>query len=159
MPEAARPVLTTRDAAILRGLIGRFGHRADRAIGALLLCARTVLPERIGRDIVTFHSRVAYAIEDAPPDMRIVVPSQTFTVPGMTLPVHTPRGLALLGARAGETVLARHGDGRVEPLQVLAVVYQPEAATRPSRHMADVVAFPARVREGGFAQRPGGGFQ
>ena len=59
MRDASRPVLTRRDAAILDGLRGRFGARVDRAIVALLLCARTVLPERIGRDIVTLHSRVA----------------------------------------------------------------------------------------------------
>ena len=124
-----RPVLTTRDAAMLRGLLGRHGAAIDRRIAAKLAVARMVLPERIGRDIVTLNSRVAYAIEGAPPDMRIVVHSEALAVPGMTIPVHAPRGLALLGARAGDRVAVPRGDGRVETLTVLSVPYQPEAAS------------------------------
>jgi regulator of nucleoside diphosphate kinase len=122
-----RAVLTTRDAAILRSLIGRHGPAIDGLIAAKLANAATVLPECIGRDIVTLHSRVAYASQDAPPDMRIVVHSEALAVPGMTLPVYAPRGLALLGARVGETVTVPGGAGERKALTVLAVPYQPEA--------------------------------
>ncbi len=128
MTSAHRPVLTRRDVAILRGLIGRHGAASDRRIAAKLAVARMVLPERIGRDIVTLNSRVVYAIEGAPPAMRIVVHSEALAVPGMTIPVHAPRGLALLGARAGDRIPVSRDDGRIETLTVLAVPYQPEAA-------------------------------
>lgn len=126
-----RALLTTRDAAILRGLIGRHGPAMDRLIAAKLAGAVTVLPESIGRDIVTLHSRVAYESQDVPPDMRIVVHSEALAVPGLTIPVYGPRGLALLGARAGETVAVLDGDGQRETLTVLAVPYQPEAGSFP----------------------------
>lgn len=127
MAPLSHAVLTTRDAAILRGLIGRHGAAMDRLIAAKLARAATVLPECIGRDIVTLHSRVAYESQDVPPDMRIVVHSEALAVPGMTIPVYAPRGLALLGARVGERVAVPGGDGERETLTVLAVPYQPEA--------------------------------
>jgi hypothetical protein len=126
MESLYRGVLTTRDAAILRGLVGRHGAAIDRLIAAKLARAATVLPERIGRDIVTLNSRVAYESQDAPPDMRIVVHSEALAVPGMTIPVYGPRGLALLGARVGERI----ADGQGGTLTVLALPYQPEAAER-----------------------------
>jgi regulator of nucleoside diphosphate kinase len=138
------PLLTTRDAAILRGLIGRHGAMLDRLIAVKLAHAATVLPECIGRDIVTLHSRVAYASQDVPPDMRILVHCEALAVPGMTIPVYAPRGLALLGARAGETVAVQGGDGERETLTVLAVPYQPEAAASalPARGEAGTMPAP-----------------
>ena len=89
--------------------------------------------------------------------MRIVVSSEAFAVPGVTLPVHSPRGLALLGARAGRTVLAQPGEGRIERLRVLAVPYQPEAACSLARvGEGDVVPFPPGPRHGGPMQGLGG---
>ncbi len=157
MDEPSSPVLTTRDAAILRGLIGRHGAPADGWIRDKLARARIVLPESVGGDIVTLNSRVAFAVEDAPPDMRIVIHSDAAAVRGMTLPVHSRRGLALLGARVGETVALTHDDGRCERLRVTALAYQPEAAARP-RAGAVVVPFSRRAgtHASGRAARAGG---
>jgi hypothetical protein len=82
MGEPSSPVLTTRDAAILRGLIGRHGAVTDRSIRDKLARARIVLPECVGRDIVTLNSRVTFAVEDASPDMRIVIHSDAAAVRG-----------------------------------------------------------------------------
>lgn len=89
----------------------------------------TVVPAQdIDPLTATLFSRVEFQVDDAPPQQRILV-RNTFQngLVGLTLPISTLRGLALLGRRQGQAV-AIEESGRRRTLFIRRVCYQPEAA-------------------------------
>jgi regulator of nucleoside diphosphate kinase len=90
--------------------------------------ARILRVETIAADIATLGSRVVFSVDDGRPEARVLVLPAQHAAAGWTLPVTTPRGMALLGRAAGATVTAARHDGTTERLHVLDVIHQPEAA-------------------------------
>ena len=120
--------LTTKDYAILETLLER--SREPGGAHAALLRRKLAgagiwLNEDIPADVVTVNSRVAFRVNDAPSETRIVAQAPIDGVVGMLLPVTTLRGLALLGLAEGESIAAG-----ADTLTVVEVAYQPEAAHR-----------------------------
>lgn len=100
-------------AAAMREKLDRAALFADDAIDPL---------------VVTLNSRVDFGIDGEAPQRRILVGSAFHNgLVGMTLPVSTPRGLALLGLRQGQSATFEEG-GTTRELTVLRLHYQPEAA-------------------------------
>jgi regulator of nucleoside diphosphate kinase len=78
--------------------------------------------------VVTVNSRVEFQIDDEAPETRILVRNQFRNgLVGLTLPITAPRGMALLGLRAGQSVQFDEG-GRSRTITVRRVAYQPQAA-------------------------------
>ena len=128
--------LTSTDYAALRVLARRLeddGSPLLPLLHAKLAGAAVVADERIDPLVATLNSRVEFRLDDRPLQTRILVGCAFRNgLVGLTLPVSTPYGLALLGMRQGRTVrLAR--DGGAQELHLSRIVYQPQAAARLRR--------------------------
>src|SRR3546814_9701070 len=93
------------------------------------LAMATVLPpQAVPADLVTLYSRVRYSIGGSPATTRIVIHDDAHGVVGATLPVTTPRGLALLGLAKHARATLRGRDGLAGTVHVEDTVYQPPAS-------------------------------
>ncbi|WP_292896884.1 nucleoside-diphosphate kinase [Nitratireductor sp.] len=132
-------ILTTKDFTILEFLQER-RHRFSEPYAALLRAkldgARVVLREDAPAHVATLNSRVRFRTGDEQPQTRIISHDELQGFVGLTLPLTTLRGLALLGLSAGETIaLPKNAASEPERLVLEAVLYQPEAARRKIRNM------------------------
>lgn len=127
-------VLTPKGFALLEGMSQQLGPRRD-VLGAMLArkleIAQVVPASGIDPDVATLNSRVRFRIGLGPPDERTLVRGASPDAHGATLPVGVPRGLAMLGMRAGQTVAVPKLDGRVERLTLEAVLCQPGRPPAP----------------------------
>ena len=123
--------LTATDYATCRTLTQRLESAASPLaplLRAKLAGATVVADDRIDPAVATLNSRVEFRVDDAPLQTRILVGCQFRNgLVGLTLPVSTPYGLALLGLRQGRTVLLDR-DGERCSLFLNRIVYQPQAA-------------------------------
>jgi transcription elongation GreA/GreB family factor len=151
----ARPVLTARDfAALERFARLRVGwdDPAARALLEALDRSRVVPADAVAADVAALGSRVIFSVDDRPPEARVLVLPARHAAAGWTLPVTTPRELALLGRAAGAVVTAPWPDGTAtERLRVLAVVRGGGEGT------GDIVAPHASVRGDTPTPETGGG--
>ena len=140
--------LTTKDYTILEVMRERYQGR-DATMSAILQRkisrAAVTFREDVPPDVVTLSSRVAYRVNDGPPETRIVAHDEMRGLVGMLLPITNPRGLALLGLAEGQSMTIPNPDGKLDTLTVQEVVYQPEAARRDRLRLAQ-----------GNEPRPGG---
>jgi len=92
--------------------------------------ARVVRSDDIPADVVTLHSRVRVVDMDDAGDATytVVMDGQASTT---AIPVMSPIGVALLGRREGDEIGYRL-DSDLRRLRIEDVLYQPEAAARPS---------------------------
>ncbi|MDX5368751.1 MAG: nucleoside-diphosphate kinase [Alphaproteobacteria bacterium] len=127
-------VLTTRDELVLETWLER--HGADDAFLADIVRekldgARVVLTLDIDPDIATLNSRIAFTLDDAMSDIRILAHCEpNDPLVGLTLPLMTPLGLSLLGMRTGQTARMTGQNGSVLRVRLERVVYQPEASAQ-----------------------------
>lgn len=99
-----------------------------RLLRQKLSSARAVPDDGIDPLVVTFNSRVEFQVNDEAPETRILVRREFCNgLVGLTLPVTTPRGIALLGLRQGQSCAFEEG-GRMRAIAVRRVAYQPQAA-------------------------------
>ncbi len=133
MANAYRCTLTTKDYGILEAMLESARDRGDTIVPLLrekLATATIVFHDDIDPSIVTLNSRVLFRVNDGAQDDRVVVRGEERSVPGMTIPITIPRGLALLGLAAGEDMVVGRPGEPAERILVDAVAYQPEAARR-----------------------------
>lgn len=124
-------VLTAKDFTLLENLVHNWGEPfsgADGYIRRKLASAKVVFPNDVPTDVVTLNSRVRFRVGAALPEERTIVGGPSEAAYGVTLPLASSRGLALIGAAAGQTVEALLPNGTVETLLIEAVPYQPEQA-------------------------------
>ncbi|WP_127753026.1 nucleoside-diphosphate kinase [Devosia sp. 1566] len=122
-------ILTAKDFALLQSLLHEYGEPfagAAEIIRHKLSVAQVMFPADIPANVVTLNSRVRFRVGTAPTQDRSLVAGPSEEVYGLTVLLTVPRGLALLGAKAGQTVQARRRDGSVENLVIEAVLFQPE---------------------------------
>ena len=134
-------VFTSRDFVLLEHLLDAGGEPfagAAEIIRRKLAAATLVFPEDVPADVVTLNSRVRFVADAAASEEGTLVVGPSDAVSGLALLLNSPRGLALIGATAGQTVQARRQDGSVEHLLIEAVPYQPEQ--RRSRPALKVVS-------------------
>lgn len=128
-------VLTAKDFTLLENLVHNWGEPfpgADGYIRRKLASATVVFPNDVPTNVVTLNSRVRFRVGDALPEERTIVGGPSEAAYGMTLPLASPRGVALIGAAVGQTVQALRPDGSIETLLIQAVPYQP-GQTQPVR--------------------------
>ncbi len=146
MAREPRCRLTLKDYTALETLLMRCDARSDPIAPAIhdkLSTAEILFDDDISPSLVTMNSRVAFRVDGGPLDSRILVADEASHLAGITLPVSTQRGLAMLGQMAGESVHVRRQDGRAETLRIEDIAYQPEAAARK----ASAIDAPARGGE------------
>ena len=116
--------LTTKDFTILEVMLERAIGR-DETIRAILqrkIARATVMfRDDIAADVATLNSRVAYRVDDGPQETRIIAHDDMRGLVGSILPITNPRGLALLGLSAGQSMMWTARDGRRHELSVLDV--------------------------------------
>ena len=126
-------LITARDLAVLDEL-ARLRLPADdpaaRGLIEKLERCRVVPADAIPANVVTLGSRVVFSVDGGAAEARVLVHPDEHTASGWSLPVTTPRGLAMLGLRAGATVMAERRDGGVERIDIISVAFQPEGAGR-----------------------------
>jgi regulator of nucleoside diphosphate kinase len=135
-PDAETVVVTARDFMVLEELARlwlRPHEPAARALVETLERCQVVPPDAVAADVVTLNSRVVFSADGGDAEARVLVHPGEHAVPGWSLPVTTPRGLGMLGRRAGSTVtVTRNGDD-AERIRILSLAYQPEEAERRRR--------------------------
>jgi regulator of nucleoside diphosphate kinase len=125
--------LTAKDHSILEMLLARsVGHDETylQLLRRKLSAARIVFEDAIGPQVATINSRVDFTVDGSFADNRILIHGKDNIFPGLTLPITTLRGLALLGMTAGETITIERADGRTEALRLEWVSHQPEASRK-----------------------------
>ena len=138
-------LLTTKDYTILEVMRERDfgpGEAMSEILHRKLSRALVMFREDIPSNVVTLSSRVAYRVNDGPAEIRVVAYDEMRGLVGMLLPITNPRGLSLLGLAEGQSMTIPTVDGDLETLTVQEVVYQPEAARRERKKLADGVAAP-----------------
>ena len=99
--------LTTKDYTILEVMRERYQGR-DATMSEILqrkISQRAVMfRDDVPPNVVTLSSRVAYRVNDGPPETRIVAHDEMRGLVGMLLPITNPRGLALLGLAEGQSM-------------------------------------------------------
>lgn len=150
-------VLTSKDFALIESLLldanDVFSGRA-LAIRRKLLNATLVFPEDIAPDVVTMDSLVRYRVGGMVEERTLVTGTRGSDAATCTL--SSSRGLALLGASAGQSVQALRHDGSLEILHIEAVLYQPEAhrQTAEAAPPAKVSSLSTYRRRGNVATQP-----
>jgi regulator of nucleoside diphosphate kinase len=149
-------VVTARDFMLLEELarlrLDR-GSPAARGLLQTLERCRVVPPDRVAADVVTLDSRVVFSADGRAEEQRVLVHPDGHTLPGWSLPVTVPRGLAMLGRRTGSTVMAERPGWGTERIDILFVAYQPEEEMRRRRAAA---AGGAALASPVFLRRPAG---
>ncbi|GGB05900.1 hypothetical protein GCM10011491_37480 [Brucella endophytica] len=130
MSKLPRCQLTTKDFSILEVLLERDAHHDEaflRLLRQKLSVATILFQDDIWPDVATINSRVGFTVDGNRTDNRILAYGDDGAVPGLTLPVTTIRGLALLGLTAGETIVIERSDGGSEEVRLDKVCHQPQA--------------------------------
>jgi regulator of nucleoside diphosphate kinase len=125
-------VVTTRDAAKLRALLKEQGDWHDatlvRCLDVALAYAVVVAPHQIAPDVVTMNSHVLYHDPRSTGSTEARLVYSNGGDDDQRVPVLSPLGIALLGARVGQTAMWSSPNRRVRRLRVTALPYQPERA-------------------------------
>ncbi len=114
MQNACRCQLTAKDANILEVMLERRRHQDDlftRLLQQKVATASVALFDGVDPCAATINSRVEYSINGGAPRTRILVYGGENAYPGMTLPITTMRGLALLGLVAPRSIICDGEDG------------------------------------------------
>jgi regulator of nucleoside diphosphate kinase len=116
-------VVTAPDFDRLRNL------RVHRALGAELDRAVVLRSSSVPPDLVTMNSRLIFEDESTGErrEIAIVYPQDADASKG-NVSVLAPVGTALLGLSTGQSIVWPFPDGSARTLQVISLLYQPEAA-------------------------------
>lgn len=163
-----RCCVTTKDFTILENMIRRtppYSEGILRLLRRKLATATIVLPEDVAPRVATLNSRVEYRIDGGRTECCVLVHGEDNASRGLTLPISTLRGLALLGLATGDSVSIERPDGRIETVFLETVAYQPEDARRsglihsPGPHGATVVNLRQHAKSRAGSANSNAGFE
>jgi regulator of nucleoside diphosphate kinase len=121
------PVLSVRDFTALERF-ARLQLPPSGAIYAALLAkleqSRMLPVDAAVSSIASLGSRVVFSVDGSTAEGRVLVLPSRHSPAGWTLPVTTPRGLALLGYAPGAVIAAVRRDGTAEALRLIAVTHE-----------------------------------
>ncbi|MCA9129199.1 MAG: hypothetical protein KDB22_19055 [Planctomycetales bacterium] len=124
--------ITPKDLGILEKLLTSdyiTGDQIRTAIRKKISTSQLVFASDIPEDVATIGSRIRFSANGLPTEERVLTWTVESYPTGLALHVGTLRGLALLGQAAGAS-LGIPSDHKIERLDLRAVTYQPEAASR-----------------------------
>lgn len=135
--------LTTKDFNLLEVMLERatgFNDPIEPMLRRKLRDASIVFRDDVSPQVATLNSRVQFRVDDGDEETRVIVQNQlNNSLVGMTLPITTLRGLALLGLMQGQSITYDNHDGEPESIQLDTILFQPEAAQNGTRRrVADV---------------------
>lgn len=146
-PDGAKDLtITAHDFILLEELARlRLNPECPAAHGLLekLELCRVVKPDMVEPDVVTLNSRVVFSVDGNAAEERVLVLPDGHTLQGWSLPVTAPRGLGMLGLRAGTTFVVERYTGMTERIEILSVAYQPEENARQRDAVATTSIMPA----------------
>lgn len=117
-------VLTIRDYTLLEDSIHGSSEPFPGARSLILnkLAWASIVPlHELPADTVALKSKVRYRIKSAWPEERTIVSGPSEMVPGLTLLLTSPRAIALIGSRTGQTVQVSCPDGTTATIEILDV--------------------------------------
>ncbi|AUP76872.1 nucleoside diphosphate kinase regulator [Enterobacter sp. EA-1] len=125
-------IINERDAERLDRLLEQPAHASLPVADALneeLDRAQMCAPEAMPHDVVTMNSRVKFReLKSGEERIRTLVYPAQMTDSASQLSVLAPVGAALLGLRVGDSIHWALPGGATADLEVLELLYQPEAA-------------------------------
>ena len=125
-------IINERDAERLDRLLEQPAHASLAVADALneeLDRANMCAPEAMPHDVVTMNSRVKFReLKSGEIRVRTLVYPAQMTDSATQLSVLAPVGAALLGLRVGDSIHWTLPGGTTTDLEVLELLYQPEAA-------------------------------
>ncbi|MGG7445355.1 nucleoside diphosphate kinase regulator [Kosakonia oryzendophytica] len=125
-------IINERDAERLDRLLEQPAHASLPVADALneeLDRAQMCAPEAMPHDVVTMNSRVKFReLKSGEERVRTLVYPAQMTDSTSQLSVLAPVGAALLGLRVGDSIHWALPGGATADLEVLELLYQPEAA-------------------------------
>lgn len=139
--------LTTKDFTILETMRDRCLGRDDPFVSILkrkIESAMVVFRDDLPGNFASLNSRVTFSVDGRDPDTRVISRDRTASPVGMSLPITTLRGLALLGLSEGQEIVVTNIEGVEERILLEKVHYQPEAARRAEDAMRRVSPPPQR---------------
>ncbi|HRN89739.1 hypothetical protein [Hyphomicrobium sp.] len=124
--------ITAKDSAYLQSLLNSKDQDEDylALLRGKLENANLLLDHTVDRRVATIDSRVEISIGGGFTEERLLTRDEKASNPGNALPITTPRGLALVGLKEGDVFPLRKPNGIIEPIKLIKVIYQPEAAKR-----------------------------
>ena len=132
MSSKDRCLLTTKDFKLLKLLLASPAAQ-DQAFLRLLrrkLSDAAVVPlEEFGFDVAMVGSRADFTVDGTFADSRILAYDGAHAFPDLTLSVASLRGLALLGLRAGETIVVERPTELSETIRLDRVSFPGKAET------------------------------
>jgi regulator of nucleoside diphosphate kinase len=133
MKTPPRIVLSRFDLERLERLLEKVGPRPDlEALREEIERAEILEPEDVPGDRVTMNSVVRFVDEDSgtESEIKLVFPGHA-DVESRRISVLAPVGSALLGLAVGDSIHWPLPNARTRRLRVVAITYQPEAASDP----------------------------
>lgn len=121
--------ITEVDYLRLKGLIESIEDDSDTSVLELELDVATIIDaSKAPRDLVTMNSKLRFLdlTEQKESTIEIVYPQFANLEQGK-VSILAPLGTALIGLRSGEQINWQFPNGKTKCLQVLEVLYQPEA--------------------------------
>lgn len=125
--------LTNRDFTTLEFMRARCRGTEDPLAPILkrkIDMARVVFQSDVPAHVATINSRVIFRVNGNVPDTRVLSKDGSAYPVGISLPVTTARGLALVGLAEGQAFLLLNQEGCEERIFLEKVLFQPEAARR-----------------------------
>jgi regulator of nucleoside diphosphate kinase len=124
-------MVTSTDMERLRTLIDSTSGERAEALDSELTRAQVVEPSEVPPDVVTMNSRVVYRDEESHETREVTLSyPQDASLESGRISVLAPVGAALLGLSVGQEIEWPFPGGRRKRLRILAVPYQPQAASR-----------------------------
>jgi regulator of nucleoside diphosphate kinase len=122
--------LTEPDVRLLEEAVAINGG-IDTPIGQAVAekLGHTELRNTIPDDYVTLNSHVIFRVDGGPPLSRVLVHWDKFCVPRLHLSLHMPRGITLLGMKAGSEAVVYWRNGVTEKIKVESVTHASRAAS------------------------------
>jgi regulator of nucleoside diphosphate kinase len=130
MREPKQFIFTNKDYATLTRMVSQCPRTNTPFVSLLrrkLAQAHVVPSSEIPVNVVTMNSRVTFQVDDHAPDTRVVIPDEADSLVGLTLPITTTTGMALLGMSEKQNIDLTGFGCQSRTLTVIGVAYQPEA--------------------------------
>ncbi|MBO9462175.1 nucleoside-diphosphate kinase [Labrenzia sp. PO1] len=130
MREPKQFIFTNKDYATLTRMVSQCPRTNTPFVSLLrrkLAQAHVVPSSEIPVNVVTMNSRVTFQVDDHAPDTRVVIPDEADSLVGLTLPITTTTGMALLGMSEKQSIDLTGFGRQSRTLTVIGVAYQPEA--------------------------------
>jgi regulator of nucleoside diphosphate kinase len=152
--------LTTGDFMILEvmqkhciGCSDTFSLILKQKIDSAIVVFRDDLPD----DVASLNSRIAFSVNGKNNGTRVIAHDHVDYPVGISLPITTVSGLALLGLAEGQAFVVPNADGTKDRIVLDKVFFQPQAERRgreamnrtktPAERRADLKIFPGGIRE------------